>query len=477
MSQPLPPYLSQQAQLYRLSKARKTTVPTSDICTWIEQNFLIPETPDHHFYLAPYQKRALTEAMRKDNNGNYVYSTVVWSDIKKSNKSTIAAARGLYAAYCVDWGSVYAIANDLKQADSRVAYYMRRAIELNPSMKQECKINRYTITLPNQSRIEAIPVDPTGEAGGNADCLIFSELWGWKHAAHIRMWTEQTLSPTKFGRSQRWAEGYAGEIGESPILEMLYQAGVVNGKRIDEDVELYANGSLLVLWNTRPRLEWQTPEYYASESAILPPMEFDRIHRNKWAQSSDAFVPVEWWTACKQPYPQFNHYTPIVIGLDAAISGDSFAMIGISRVGGKCYIRFVHIWYPPKNGKIDFDEPRKQLEHYARNYNVECCTYDPYQLEYFASLMSNSGVVYMRPFNQGVERLESDTMLFHAIRERNIIHDGNEELTMHVMNSNKEMTGTDDRKMRIVKRHENAKIDANVATSMAHKVACDLQLG
>src|SRR5690349_3154152 len=154
--------------------------------------------------------------MRKDANGNYVYSTVVWSCIKKSLKSCIAAALALYHAYAKDWSTIYVIANDLKQADSRVAYYIRRCIELNPKMKAECKINRYLVELPNHSKIEAIPIDPSGEAGSNADFLIFSELWGWKHDSAQRMWTEMTLSPIKFGKSQRWIETYAGFDGESP---------------------------------------------------------------------------------------------------------------------------------------------------------------------------------------------------------------------------------------------------------------------
>src|SRR5689334_5618767 len=178
MNNSLPGYLNQQAYQYRLDKARtlsRKEIP--DAITWIEENFRIPETADHRFMLAPYQKRALSEAMRKDANGNYVYSTVVWSDCKKSLKSCVAAALALYDAYAHEWATIYVIANDLKQADSRVAYYIRRAIELNPKMKAECKINRYTIELPNHSRIEAIPIDPSGEAGGNADRLIFSELW------------------------------------------------------------------------------------------------------------------------------------------------------------------------------------------------------------------------------------------------------------------------------------------------------------
>lgn len=465
----------QQAIEARLPSHPKPAVEaTDDAVAWIEEHFYIPETSDHRFRLAPYQQRALAEALRKDDNGNYLYNTVVWSDIKKSLKSCIAAALGLYDAYHTDWASIYVIANDLKQADSRVAYYMRRAIELNPKMKAECKVNRYTIELPNHSRIEAIPIDPSGEAGGNADRLIFSELWGWKHDAAVRMWTEQTLSPTKFGKSQRWVESYAGFVGESPILEMLHNTAVTNGERIDSDLELYRNGSILALWNTHPRLEWQTPEYYASEATILPPNEFSRVHRNQWAQSTQAYVPSEWWDACKGELPAFNRNTPMVLALDAGVSSDCFGIVGVSRVRGQTFPRYVRKWTPLPGGKIDFEEPRQEVERLAREFNVECVAYDPYQLEYFAGLITQRGMVHMYPFSQAGARLEADKSLRDAIRERTLVHDGNADLREHILNAN--MKVESDNKLRIVKRQESLKIDLAVCLSMAHHTIVELEI-
>ena len=413
--------------------------------------------------------------MRVDEQGNLVYSTVVWSDVKKSLKSICASVRGLYAAFSQEWATVYVIANDLKQADSRVAYYIRRAIELNPDLKRRCKINRYTIELDNHSRIEAIPIDPTGEAGSNADVLIFSELWGWKHDSAQRMWTEMTISPTKFGKSQRWVETYAGFVGESVILENLYEANVKEENRIDADLELYAKGSILTLWNTHARLEWQTREYYQSEAAVLTPSEYSRVHENRWASSSDGFVPTEWWNACKGELPAIHKHVPMVVGVDAAISGDTFAMVGVSRINGVIYVRYCNIWTPPKGGTIDFNEPRQELERLASLYNLECVCFDSYQLYYFSSLMIERGIVYMLEFPQASKRLESDRALYDKIRERKIVHTGDAVLTEHILNANKEITG-DDRKLRIVKRSDSAHIDAAVALSMASYTCEELEL-
>lgn len=449
--------------------------PIGDIVTWSEKNFFIPETDDHKLTIAPYQQYTLHEAMRTDDNGNFVYSTVVWSDTKKSIKSVLSACRGLYAALAKDWSTVYVIANDLKQADSRVAYYMRRAVELNPELKRRCKINRYTIEFDNHSRIEAIPIDPSGEAGSNADLLIFSELWGWKHEAAQRMWTEMTLSPTKFGQSQRWVETYAGFDGESPVLEALYQSTVKEENRIHDDIELYAKGNVLTLWNTQPRLSWQTDAYYRSEAGILTPSEFDRVHRNMWSRSSEAFLPATWWDACKiDTMPTFHRHVPVVIGIDAAVSGDCFAMVGVSRLNKQAYVRFVYVWYPPKNGQISFNEPMAQLIQLSKDYNLASCVYDEFQMTMFAQLIIEKGTVYMESFSQAGKRLEADKNLYDHVRERKISHDGNEVLREHVLNANQKADG--DSKLRIVKRQESMKVDACVALSMCLHAAVEYEL-
>src|SRR3990172_3737666 len=233
--------------------AEKLSKP--DVVDWIEKEFYIPETRNDpilrgRMVLQPYQKDVLHEALSKDENGLYKYSIIVWSDIKKSAKSTIAAAVNL-------WGTA------------------------------------------------------------------FSELWGANQIAQWRMWGEMTLSPTKHGRSFRWVESYAGFTEESELLYSLYEMGVKQGELLWPDrlydvtesepapLELYVNreARMLCLWNTKPRCPWQTKEYYASEAHSLTPGDFNRMHRNQWVSSSETFVPMEWWYACKREggdYPKID---------------------------------------------------------------------------------------------------------------------------------------------------------------------------
>lgn len=467
-----------QKRAEQLAIANSSIKTGPDAADWIEENFYIPELKGP-MKLEPYHKAALREATRRDADGNFIYSTIVWSDIKKSIKSCIAAAVGLWRGFSIDWGSIIIVANDLKQADSRVGFYMRRAIELNPRMLALSRIRNYMIHLPNRTSIESVAIDPTGEAGSNADMVIFSELWGAHQEAQKRMWTETTLPPNKFGKSQRWVETYAGFSGESPLLEQLYELGVMQGRTLDLGIpglEVYANDAarLFVMWNTSPRCPWQSPEYYAQEAAALPPNQFLRVHRNQWVTSLDTFVPLEWWEGCKGELPPLEHNEQMVFAIDAGVSSDCFAIVGVSRRNTNVYVRYANVWYPPPGGKIDFSQPEAEIRRLAGKYNVVEWAYDEYQLHDMAKRLMRDGVGWFRAFSQSRERLVGDKNLQDLIRERRIVHTGDPKLTEHITNANAKLDGD---KLRLVKRSELLKIDMAVALSMASAEAVRLNVG
>lgn len=455
-----------------------------DPIAWIEANFHIPETHGP-IVLYPHQIAALKEAHRRNIDGKFVYNIVIWSDIKKSAKSSVAAAVALYRARCQPWGSIKIVANDLKQADSRVAYYLRRALELSPheTKGQTYRQAGYTTTLDNNTIIEAIPIDPGGEAGGNDDLIIFSELWAARHKAIQQMWTEMTLSPTKFGYSQRWVETYAGYSGESPLLEQLYQRGVTEGQRLNlshhvpgydlSDLEAYANGDMFCLWNTRPRLPWQTDAYYASEESVLLPSEFQRIHRNSWVASIEKFVEMLWWDACYEALPPLVKGQPVIIAMDAAkgsettTPADCFSIVVVSRHPTRpdtVAIRYCGIWQAEPGTLIDFEPIEAELVRLCQSLSVVEVAYDPTQLHDMAMRLRKKGIANFREFNQNAPRLLADKQLRDIITARRLAHDGNPLLRQHIDNANVKNHGEDG--IRIIKRSRDKKVDAAVATSM-----------
>lgn len=421
----------------------------------------------------------MREAYRRDAEGNYVYAIVVWADVKKSAKSSIAAAVALERASDSHFGTLKIIGNDIKQADSRSAFYARRAVQLNPRLAEKVRLVQYKLIFDNYSIIEAIPIDPTGEAGGNDDLIIYTEAWGLKDKKDLQMYAEMAISPTKYGQSQIWVESYAGYEGESPILENLYESGVKNGHIIDLGIpglEVYANeqSKQLTLWNTQPRLPWQTPEYYAMEAGRLTPSEFSRIHRNQWAKSLSKFVPDEWWEGCKRESPPLRFTNqPMVLALDAAEKDDNFGMVLVSADDDVICPRYIRKWGPGSGGVIEYGNPldpedtnypEGELRRLHREYNIVEYTYDRYQLHDMATRLKRSEGMNFVIFAQGDDRLVADKRFYDLIKEKRFINTGDQDMTEHVQNANKK---EENGRIRIVKRVQTAKIDLAVCGSMA----------
>lgn len=448
---------------------------------WIKENFWVPELKGP-IQLADYQERSLNQILTPGEDGLLPYSFVLWSDIKKSIKSTIAAAVVMTTAWHTDDAEIYIVANDIKQADSRVAHYFRRSLELNPILKGSVKQKGYRTTFPhNRAFVEAVPIDPSGEAGSNADLIVFSELWGAHEEAKKRMWSEMTLSPTKFGKSMRWVESYAGYMDVSVLLYSLYEQGI-KGDRVfpDTDWEIFENreARTFCLWNTRPRLPWQTQAYYRSEQASLQDdNEFNRMHRNQWISSTDTFVTAETVESCVDPeIPPLDPKTPIIVALDAAVSNDTFALVAQSRhpsIEDDTMTRHVKVWKAPHGGKIDFQGtpenrgPELELLWLVEHYNVVMCAYDPSQLEDMAGRLNRRSIVWMFAFEQGARRLRADSSLQKRLLNKRIHLLNDEDLKQHIRNADAKKETQEERTIRIVKKTAALKIDAAVALSMA----------
>lgn len=379
--------------------------------------------------LQQYQRDCLNEALSKDENGKFKYSIIVWSDCKKSAKSSIAAAVCLWVADIKSWAENYFIANDLKQADSRSAKYARRSIKLSPYLKTVFRTSGYKILHnTNGSVVESIPIDPEGEAGANPDVILYSELWGAMDDAKSRMWSESTLSPTKFGESFRYVETYAGFTDESEILYSLWEMGVKQGVQLWPDrlypvtggpegavtghtpLEVYVNkeARLFCLWNTQPRCPWQSLEYYRSEEAVLHPLEFLRMHRNQWVANTDTYIPMEWWYACertKEEIPELPLNWPVVVSLDAATSNDCFGLTIVCRHpelnedNARKYPDDVLLYreyeWKPKDygGKIDYigTPIRPGPETVLRSYIMRPENFKQWYLDYFTTYNEEDG--------------------------------------------------------------------------------------
>lgn len=471
----LPDYLKPHAYRYRLNKVQSLVYDNP--VDFITREMYIPETPNVAMWLHPEQQAVLRAMSQRDDNG-LKYTLWLFSMPKKSAKTTIGAGVALWQAWRIPNGEIYIIGNDLKQADNRMAQAIRYCVEHNPRMRDRTWVttSKYKIELDNGTRIESIPVDPRGEAGMNPTGLFWTEAWGAKGDRAEMLWSEATLSPTRGKEAFKFVESYAGYSGESLILERLYDTIIKSGTPHEAAPELFTHGTSIGYWCTRRYLPWQQDEdYYRQQAVEKTPEEFARQHDNRWASASEAFIPIEWWDACRvSDLPPLRPHQGVVIGLDAAVHDDCFGMVMVStRTEGDIIIpqvRYARKW-SPVDGKIQFSNPDNpedtnypegELRRLIREHTVECVTYDPTQLEDMANRLSS--LAFFESFNQGLDRAIADKRLYDIIRDRRIEHQGEVDLRDHLQNANRK---PEDRYLRIVKRSQKYKIDLGVALSMA----------
>ncbi len=491
-------------EVFALAEAVKEQRRRRDAPTWIEANYYVKET-NALIELEPYQRAVLRKALERRDDGTFKYQTIVWSQPKKSGKTAIAGAIARWAAET--WGpfqSIFCVGNDAKQAEERAFASVRESIELTTGYdaRRDTLPNRWHLltkvmtSLANGSKIEAIACDYKGEAGGNPSLTVWTELWGYTNRDALKFWAEMAPSPTR-RNSVRWIETYAGYEGESELLWGLYDATVLSGRQLvagelgdlgcfedapnpDSPVPCYVDdqAGIFAFWDSGTvarRMPWQQGErgarYYASEAKTQTPKQMDRLHSNLWQSTETAFVPMELWDACKAPLPLApGDKTPLVVALDAAVTGDCFALVGVSRHPRAwetdIAVRLTHVWKP--DGKpLDYDKVRDVCVTLFAEFNVVQFAYDPYQLHNFAMQRTKAGTGWWREFSQGADRLEADKTLYDLVMHRSLSHDGDFDLREHVGNSNAKQAAHEDSKLRIVKKSQSRPIDLCVALSMA----------
>lgn len=541
--------------------------PPSDIVGWASRRFYIPSTGTT-IVLGPHQIAALRYIFTRRPDGTFPFRTIVWSGTKKSGKSTIGGLVQQWFAETGPRGSeIYSIGNDLDQAKGRAFRETSRSLETNPlydahrdRIPGEWSVQKTILRCQlTGSEIKAIAVDAKGEAGAAPALTVWTELWGFEHEDALRFWDEMTPVPT-IPDSLRMVETYAGFENESTLLYSLYEAGTKDGRQLtagelaratdtplgafteaqndDDPIPIWVNprAGLVVFWDSglvARRMPWQQGErgeiYYREQEETLLPNAYRRLHLNEWVAAEAQFIKSEWWDALKSstlpPLPPGDP-TPVILGVDAAVSGDCFAVVMVSRDPEQhdhVAVRALRVWNPDDlGGVISHDAPERFLRllcggghpclvdpnnlhplslkaqdlgppdnspegtpspHIAcfetdviPSYNVMQIAYDPYQLEGMMQRFREHSIAWCKPFDQGSDRLRSDRLLYDLIIHKRLRHSGEPLLRQHILNAGARLQKDQDSTLRLVKTANSKKIDAAVGLSMASFVCLYLLL-
>jgi phage terminase large subunit-like protein len=447
-----------------------------DVVGWMEDRFYIADTK-RPIVLEPFQKVVLNAFFERRDDGRFKYHTGFYSTIKKGGKTSIAGAVQQWA--CETWrefGEVYHMGNKLEQAKGRGLKYTRQSIILSPYAKDWDVTATKLTYLPNNSFIQALPVNAAGEAGGNQCMTTWTELHGYKTEEEMRMYDE--LQPVNTQPlSFRFEESYAGYKGESILLWDIWQKAL-EGERIHDELPLYANETAGLIafidqGKAARRMPWQQdPEYYAKAEESERPANFKRLHLNLWVESLNKYVEIALWEALEIgkniPPSSIGH---VIVGVDASRSNDTTAVVAVTKIEDTVIV--LGCWViDPQGRQIDYaKELQPILANLFKRYRVTHVKYDQWQLDHF---MMEMGKQYKRikfePVDQDMEQARADTALEGRIKNATITYYddmvGKGLLKQHLENANgKEVK--DGEAVRIVKRNEEDKIDAAKALAMA----------
>lgn len=249
--------------------------------------------------------------------------------------------------------------------------------------------------------------------------------------------------------------------------------------------------------------EQQTAELVTQElKHFAPEKEEDALA----GDDQNEFIPIEWWDRCKEDMPPLlsvdakNQYvvdqTPLVVALDAGLTSDHFGVAVVSShptIERGVAIRGVREWIPPKGRAIDFKKPKAfirwlylggcPLGHPVDDKKSDCeacesgavvpahnivyVVYDEYQLHSMAQEMRDEGLVAFKKFDQNKLRNIADSQFRDLIVARRVTHDGDPRLREHIANAAAKIDLKEERKLRIIKKSPEKKVDLAVCVSMA----------
>jgi len=345
--------------------------------------------------LAEHQVNILDHVLTP-RDGRLPYSTVVWSEPKKSGKTAIASWVCSWALNILGPRSeVLVVGNDKEQSQARVFAELVRVQQAHPTLKQ--RIVRATdslLVLDDGSTCRAVALDAPGEAGPDPVLVCHDEAWGITSERARRLFDELTPPPTR-PLACRWVSSYAGYSNESVTLEELYRRGL-DGVPILNLPDSYANGSLFAFWSHTPRMPWQTESYYKDQQAELRPRAFLRLHRNQWVTVEGAFLdPAKLEAAIDKGVilrPPTSGIRYRFFADNSGGSADDMVLAGGHADEGRLVLDGV--W--DQAAKVPFD-PTQTIARFAaiaKSYGASRIVGDTYGGKLFVSVYAKHGIAY-----------------------------------------------------------------------------------
>jgi phage terminase large subunit-like protein len=447
----------------------------------------------------PWQREMVDEILRIGPDGRRVYQQALVGLPRKNGKSTLCSGLALYLAAADDEPGPEVIVASGSREQAAVVFDQTRAfVEQSPGLLDWFRPFRYHIALPGvDGVIKRISADGRLQHGLSPNGIIVDELHAFTTPRQSELWDALITATGARAEPLTVAITTAG-YDKATVLGRLFD------KALDLDVERRPGltiardpeaGFLLwwygadedsdledeAAWMTANPASWITiPELRRQlASPTMDENTFRRLHLNQWTKARDAWLPAGCWPALRDTGLAIPEGAEVWLGVDVGISDDSTAVAIAWRLEDGRTGLAAHVWatrYEHKahehvvGGRVRLEQIEDHIRALARRFLVRELVYDPRFFERSAQSLSDEGLT-VAPFEQSSKLMGDACQLFYrAARQGMLAHDGDPVLAAHVEATAAEQT---ERGWRIRKLRSSQKIDACVASVMAHARAVE----
>lgn len=454
--------------------------------------------------LEGWQLDFMGEALAVDAEGFPFWSTCVLVVPRKNGKTVMLSGYGLYhLLHHEGMPEVLMVASSDKQAgrlfDSACLFVKRNKLLLD-----RLHLREYVGQAARKDSLGALhrlATDDSTLHGWNPSLVIVDELHAFTTPKRVKAWGVLNTGGGARRHRQAFSISTAGEAQDrhtSP-LGLLLDRNEDFGEceRPHEGLTISRNfkARTLVYNYSAPTTDptdvaamklanpasWITPEYLAEQAASpeLSPAQVLQLHGCVWADAAGVWIPAPEWEGCRAEFPgEPAAGVPVWVGIDVGLVHDSTAVSLAWLDGGTSHVS-THVWAAERDavaheyvpgGRMDLEIIERYVLGLARRLNVQAVAYDPAFFERSASELSKAGLNVV-DVPQGSGAMAQAYQRFYAdVREGRLRHPGDPVLTDHVTNTAAELT---DRGWKVSKLKAHRRIDATVATAMAHWFAAN----
>jgi phage terminase large subunit-like protein len=401
-----------------------------DICAFIEEALIDPETGEH-FRLYPEQREFLRRAFTLTPDGRMPFTELCYSAGKKAGKTALAGFVVIFAAVHLapSRGEIYLLANDLEQSTSRVFKAVAAILAASPLLRKSTSITANRITFKSTgTTITAVPNDYRGFAGANPTLNVFDESCYFVSEASHRLWAESVPSPAR-KISFRLSVSTAGFEGEPSPLREIYDRAMTYGTEVAP--ELYEHANLLCFWSHRMLAPWQTQVWTDEMARTLRPPQYQRLIENRWTSSESVFIEMPVWDGCVDPDSRplaSDKSMRVWVGMDLGWKHDSTALVVVARDGDVIQLVDHVTFTPTKSTPLDIESTAEAaVRSIAERFDLACVGYDPWQAVDMTQRLTRSGLnmvpIAQSPQNQTpmasqlIDVLKQGRLRMYASRE------------------------------------------------------------